>query len=79
MMTLQSNPKIKRATCMKDLDLKAAAQLDYERNFGIAEDIEVTIAHLGSEQVVLVETLARRVYYSMDLQILKVTNQIGES
>jgi hypothetical protein len=74
---LQIPIKNKRV-CMIDMDLLSAAQLDFERHFGVSEHTKAEFTHLNSERVIVVENDVKRVFYSTDLQLLQVINLKNE-
>lgn len=65
---------------IEEHDLFAHAQKEYERLFGIpSEPVTVKWTKFASEQVIVVEEPGvRKVFYSSQIELIKVENFTGE-
>ena len=54
------------------------AQQDFEKHFGFSEDLVTSTDYLGGEEVIVVENHARRAFYSLSGELIKVLNLNGE-
>lgn len=63
---------------MKDQDILAQCQKDFETHFGVSETITTNYETFGGESVIAVESHAKKAIYSLDGDLIKVTNLEGE-
>lgn len=63
---------------MHDQDILAAAQKDFENHFGKSDSIVTSYDTFGGESVIVVETHSKKAIYSLNAELIKVTNLKGE-
>jgi|GEM_PF-5431848 len=51
---------------------REAAQRDFEKHFGVREEIESYFGTYSLEDVIVVEDHKRRAYYSLSVELIKV-------
>ena len=54
------------------------AQQDFEKHFGVSDDLATSTDYLGGEKVIVVENHIKRAFYSLSAELIKVINLTGE-